>query len=201
MPLEKDPKTKLAATCLLMTLVSFGGFCFESIFVAITDRYIDNRNMVLPFLLGYGLAMTAIYFIFGTPASPTFLGHKLSFKNSFLNWLYYFAVVFLFISVGECLWGTCVELFFDVTWWDYSQIPLHFTKFTSVPTSIGFTVPILLFMHFFYLPLYNAFQRLNKKLLYTLAVIFMVLLCSDFIFCAVRMYQTHDFLILWRVEL
>ncbi len=180
--------------------MSFGGFCFENIFVAITEGYIDNRNMVLPFLLGYGIAMAAVYLICGTPSAPRFLGISFRQRNKLLNTLYYFTVVFLVVSVGELCIGTFVERVCDVTWWDYSEIPLNFTKFTSVPTSIGFTALMMIFIQFLYAPLYGRFKKINKKILYPTAVIFTVLLIADCVFSGVRMYLTNDFMIIWRIS-
>ncbi len=190
-----------AAMCLVITVVSFLGYWVENIFVAVTDHYIDNRNMMLPFLLGYGLGMAAVYVLFGTPTSPHFLKWHLPWTNRPLNLLYHFVLVFVCVSVGECLLGLFVEKFFDITWWDYSQIPLHVTKFTSVPTSLGFTVLIMGFIQFLFEPLLRVFSRLNPKVLYTLAIVFMVVMSIDFVVTGVRMYLTGNFVRIWRVEL
>ncbi len=193
-------KQKLAALCWGIAASSFFGFCFESVFVAITLQYIDNRNMVLPFLLGYGLAIAVIYLVFGTPRSPRFFGLRFGAKNLLLRLFYYFAVVFLCVSAGELSVGLFVEGVCNVTWWDYSGIPLHFTKFTSVPTSAGFAALMMLFIQFLFEPLYFSFLKLNKKVLYSLAVIFMLFLFADCIYSGIRMYLTNDFMILWRID-
>ncbi len=200
-PSTAGSSIRLAAMCWMVAVISFGGFCFENAFVALTLGYIDNKNMVLPFLLGYGLAVVALYLVFGTPTEPRFFRKELSCKNTVLKLAYYFSAVFLCISVGEIVIGVFVERVCDVTWWDYSGIPLHVTKFTSVPTGIGFTLPIMLLMHFCFEPLCRRFERLPKKVLYPVAAVSMVLLFADCIFSGVRMYLTHDFLIIWRIDL
>lgn len=59
-------KYSLATYLLTITIISFLGFCVENVWLAFTQKCIDNRNMSLPFLLGYGLAVVGIYFIFRT---------------------------------------------------------------------------------------------------------------------------------------
>lgn len=55
------------ALCLIVTVISFLGFVVENVWLSMTKGYIDNRNMTLPFLLGYGIAIVLIYLLFGTP--------------------------------------------------------------------------------------------------------------------------------------
>ncbi len=198
--MERNKKSKAAALCLIAVTVAFLGFWFENIFIAITDGYMDNRNMMLPFLLGHGLGMVAVYLIFGLPSEPRFLKINLKIKKTYLKVIYYFTAVFVAVSVGEALLGTFVEKVFDITWWDYSGIPLHITKFTSVPTSIGFAFVVIMFMHFVFERLMRLFLRMNRKVLYTLAIIFAVVLFADFVIAAVRMYTTSNFVYIWRID-
>ncbi len=194
-------KEKAAAMCLLITVVSFIGFWVENIFMAFTSGCMDNRNMVFPFLLGYGLAIMAIYFMFGTPNKPRFFSIDLSGNNKFMNTAIFFMIAFLCVSVGECLLGTFVEEACGIIWWDYSDIPMHITKYTSVPTSAGFAFLITVFMGCFCEVLLKAFSKMNKKVLFTLAVIFMALLVSDFIFSGLRMFETGELMKIWHISL
>ncbi len=185
----------------MMALIAFGGFCFENLFVAVTLGYIDNKNMVLPFLLGYGMAVAAIYLLFGLPTRPLCFGRELKKRHTALHLLTYFCIVFLVVSAGELAIGTFVEEVCDVTWWDYSGIPLHLTKFVSVPTSTAFSVLMMLLVQFVYHPLYQKAQRLPKKLLYPLSALLLVLMVADCTFSGIRMYLTGDFMVLWRIDL
>ena len=60
-------KYTAAAYMLTIAIISFLGYCVENIWLAVTQQYINNRNMYFPFLLGYGLAVVGIYLIVGTP--------------------------------------------------------------------------------------------------------------------------------------
>ena len=59
---------------LIMTAVVVGliGFCVENIWLAFSKGFMDNRSMCLPFLFGYGIAMIAVYVLFGQLHRPLF---------------------------------------------------------------------------------------------------------------------------------
>lgn len=64
-------------------------------------------------------------------------------------------------------------------YWDYSKIPLHFTKYTSVPTSLGFASVITLFMNFAYEPLKNKTKNIAKKIPLFILILAFVILVAD----------------------
>ena len=53
---------------LAAVVISFVGFAIENTWLLLTKGYMDNRNMTLPFLLGYGILMVDFYLMFGTPS-------------------------------------------------------------------------------------------------------------------------------------
>ena len=56
--LIREPKTySLPELFAMAALVSLLGFLTENTWMLIRSGFIDNRNMNLPFLLGYGLAV------------------------------------------------------------------------------------------------------------------------------------------------
>lgn len=191
---------RLYALCIIIVLVSFLGFLVENIWLAITKGYMDNRNMCLPFLLGYGLAVAAIYLLFGTPAAMKFLGKKLMIGNYFVKLLLYFLVVMVCVSVGEIILGTAVEKAYHIIWWDYTRLPLHVTRYTSVPTSMGFSLLIMLFMNTFFDPLMDAFLQMELSGLRFAAVSGICVLTADFLYNAVRIYKEKEMKPLWRIE-
>lgn len=127
-------KYTASAYLLTITIISFLGYCVESIWLALTQQYIDNRNMFFPFLLGYGLTVVGIYLIFGTPKK--WLKKRTASKA--LVYLAYFALMIVIVSIGEIILGKAVEYFCGFAYWNYEKVPFHFTKYTSVPTSMGF---------------------------------------------------------------
>ncbi len=188
------------ALCLIITIVSFLGFVVENVWLAATKGFMDNRNMCLPFLLGYGLAMVAIYLMFGTPAAPRLFKKKLQIESAFLRALVYLLIVMACVSLGEVVLGTTVEKTCGIIWWDYSRLPLHITRYTSVPTSIGFALLITIFMRYFFEPLYKFFVEMDYKDLRVTACGFMTLMVVDFVHSAVRTYKERSLLQIWRID-
>ena len=132
--------TKSAALILVIVVVSFLGFCVENVFISFSHGFVDNRNMVLPFLFGYGLSILAYYHLFGTPDNPLYFSKEFSFPCSNLATIYCFIVAFLGVSIGEIILGYLTEWSVGIIWWNYSAIPLHITRYTSVPTSFCFAL-------------------------------------------------------------
>lgn len=178
--------------------VSFLGFLIENIFIAATDGKINNRNMILPFLFGYGLAILLIFALFGTPDSPRFFTRPLEFSSPVRGVIYYFIIAFLCVCIGEIVLGYAVEWGCDIIWWDYTRIPLHFTRYTSVPTSAAFATLIVIFMKFIFKPLYEVFLRINPKVLPFIAVSFAIILTLDMVNSLIHMINYHETLILWE---
>ncbi len=108
----------IATYILMAVLVSFLGFVVEDGWLALTKGYIDNRNMHLPFLFGYGIAMVGLYLILGTPATMI-LPFQIKKKETFVRFIIYFVLVMLAVSVGEIILGTLVEKVCHFYWWDY----------------------------------------------------------------------------------
>lgn len=188
------------ALCMVAIFVSFLGFVVENIWLAITKGYMDNRNMCLPFLMGYGMAMLLIFWILGTPEKPWLFGKSILIKNRILKRFLYFAGVMLCVCVGEILLGTFVEKTCHFCWWDYSPIPFHITRYTSIPTSTLFSVAVTFFMDIVLKPLYNFFQRWNSGFLKVAVVVLMVLMTGDFLYNAYKMYKTQGMVRRWRIS-
>ena len=192
-------KTRAFALILIIVLASLLGFIVENVSTGISYGKIDNRNMILPFLLGYGLAIITIYKLFGTPNSPMFFGKELTFSNVFFSVLYYFGIAFLCVSIGELILGHFIEYSCQIVWWDYTRFPLHITKYTSIPTSLIFAALITVFMKCLFSPLINIFSKINPKILPILALWLIILLSIDFIHSAIYMFKNHKTLQLWNI--
>lgn len=128
---------------IMAAVVSFLGFVVENIWLAMTKGYINNRNMNAPFLLGYGLLILFMYAVFGTPAAlRMFAKEKVRWKR----YLVYFLCSFAVVCVGEIVLGIVVEALCHIEYWNYSNIPMHITKYTSIPTSTAFAAMITILM-------------------------------------------------------
>ncbi len=180
---------------IMIAVVSFLGFAVENTWLAVTKGYVDNRNMNLPFLLGYGLALAAIYYGLGIPSeTPLF-----SLLPGRARLLLYFLAVMLCVSVGEIVLGRVTERLCGIEYWNYSWIPLHITKYTSVPTSVGFAAMITLFMEHCFQPLMTAISRMDGRAVRVAAPVLLVLLATDYLYCYGQMMKRHSFYEKWKM--
>lgn len=167
------------AVFYMVVLVSFLGFIVENVWLSLTKGYVDNRGMNLPFLLGYGLAILLMYSLLGTPKQPAcWLGNAVSGKKAYME---YFVCVFLMVSVGEILLGTLVEKVCGFYYWDYSRLPMHVTRYTSVPTSIMFTLIIVFFMGKVFTPLMEKLSHMQSGGFMAFIILFMIVLVVDYL--------------------
>ena len=189
-------KNILKIDIIMITIISFIGFCVEDIWMIFRHGILDNRNMYLPFLLGYGLLVVAIYYIFGTPRK---VFNRIEIKKP-LNYLVYFLVCFFVVSIGELLLGITVEKLLGYSYWNYSTIPLHITKYTSIPTSIGFALIITLFMNFIYEPIRIKISKIVNKIPVIVIILILIVLLIDFVLSFRTMYLNNGRNIVWLIR-
>lgn len=186
---------------LMVAVVSFLGFLVENIWIGFVHGYFDNRNMRLPFLLGYGVFIVALYILLGTPRQFYILGRYEVSASVTERTALYFICVMLLVSLGEILLGKTMEKVCHMEYWNYSWIPLHITKYTSIPTSLGFATIITLFMKKFFDPLMQAFARLQPEVIRTVSVVLIMALCADYLVSFSHMRKNHGENLIWKREL
>ncbi|MCI5751633.1 MAG: putative ABC transporter permease [Oscillospiraceae bacterium] len=180
-------------------VISFLGFVLENIWLACRKGYMDNRNMTLPFLLGYGMLVDGIYLLIGTPEEL----HINAAPNASLTTRYivYFLSAAVIVSVGEIALGTAVEKIFGFEYWNYESLPMHITKYTSIPTSLGFAFIITFFMGKCFTPIMSLVGTLEQHDLRTTAVVLTAAMVSDFVISFAKMYKTRSLNIRWTVHI
>ncbi len=194
-------EVNIFALFMMIALISCLGFLVENLWLAATKGYMDNRNMIFPFLIGYGLAAMAIYLLFGMPEELCVLGKVINVENRAVSYGIYFLLVMICISVGEIVLGTVVEKTCHFYWWDYSKLPFHITRYTSIPTSMAFTTIIVLFMGKLFLPIYNWFLIWDKTVLVVVSIGLMLIMVVDCVHSAYYMYTKKKMQQKWRWEL
>ena len=186
----------------MIVFASFIGYVVENIFKLLMNGYIDNRYMFLPFLLGYGLFIAVIGVLIGTPQNLFPLSRKRLTLSKSLAFLVYFIVSGALVSLGELVLGFSVEWIGGFSYWDYSRLPLNFTKYTSLPTSLGFGLIITLFMGFVYDPAMRFFERKKEmKLWKIISATAVLLLVLDFIVSFAVMISTGKRMLIWRLRI
>ena len=68
--------SKVTPYIIVIVVASLLGFITENIWVGLRFGFVDNRGMMAPGLIGYGIAMVGIYFILGTPQQPRLIGQE-----------------------------------------------------------------------------------------------------------------------------
>ncbi|MGN0606560.1 MAG: putative ABC transporter permease [Oscillospiraceae bacterium] len=185
---------------VMAVVISFLGFMLENIWLLCTKGFIDNRNMHLPFLLGYAVMVLGMYFLFGTPESLEMQAGNISLKNMSQKYIAYFLISFVMVSICEILLGSFVEKFFGFEYWNYSCIPMHITKYTSIPTSIGFAYIITLFMDRAFPVILEKSAELSSGIIGVIAVFTVILLPIDFIVSFRKMYSEHKLNTIWKIK-
>lgn len=200
MGIYSDMNYGWGAIFIMTAFISFLGFALENIWLAARKGYMDNRNMFAPFLIGYGMAVMSFYFVLGTPSDLRFFGEpsESGEKSSFGA---YCLLTFILVSVGEIVLGKATEKIGGVILWDYTGIPLHITRYTSVPTSIGFTVVIVTFMDCFFERIMNRLSEFDPVRTLIFGTILMIVMAADFLFNSFRMIRTHKIMTVWRIDL
>lgn len=193
--------TNILALCMVMSVVSFMGFVVENVWLAVTKGYMDNRNMCFPFLIGYGVGMLLILCILGTPKKLWILGKTIWIQHKIVRVIAYFVGVMICICIGEICLGTLVEKVCHFSWWSYAEIPLHITKYTSIPTSMMFASIVTLFMEHCLEPLFFFFVKWDYDVLRTAAIVLMGLMVGDYLHNAYQMYKNKGMVRRWRIDM
>ncbi len=174
---------------IMMTIFSFFGWCAENTGKLVVTQFIDNRHQFLPFLIAYGWSVLALYALLGTPDKMRFCKKRIlvedTLKNKILRYVIYFLTVYVAIFVGEIIVGYTYELTTGAILWNYEDLPLHVTKYTSVITTIAYAGAIFILMKFVFTPLMNQIVKMPKKTAVILDWVFGVILMADFIFMVV----------------
>lgn len=189
---------KLCAILTVIIIASFIGFCVENLWILLRHGFIDNRGMRLPFLFGYGIACIAMYLCFGLPDSPKFFSIEIT--NTSYTHLIYAIFLFVAIMIGESMLGHIIEFFTSIQWWDYSSIPFHIGRYTSVPTSIGFTFGAFIFFDKLFPALYDMGEKIYSAGLSGVIIIVTTLLLLDNIHALTYMHKYHHTYSSWKYE-
>ncbi len=191
----------LAAWCWMMVASSFVGFAIEDVWLLFTKGYANNRNMYLPFLLGYGLAVLGVWLFFGEPTRPARLNRVSPDAKLWKRILSYLLLVFVFVCIAEIILGYSVNKSCEIDYWNYENLPLHITKYTSVFTSLGFASAITVYMTFIFPRAMKLFSRLNTPVFRTVGIILVILLVVDYLLSFGYMVRFKDYHLVWKISL
>ena len=184
--------------CYMIVAVSFFGFVLENLWLLVTRGVMDNRNMRVPFLLGYGLGVAALYLVFGTPRNIRVMrGGALPLGVAYLMYFLFSTVA---VTASELVLGLSVERLLGFVYWDYTRIPLNITKYSSLPTSIGFGILITFFMDRCFEPMIARFSRMEGRRSLVVSLVLLTLLTADMLWGYYTMYRLGGLNILWQIR-
>ncbi|MBQ7981114.1 MAG: hypothetical protein IJ305_05840, partial [Oscillospiraceae bacterium] len=112
----------------------------------------------------------------------------------------YFILTFILVSLGEMLLGTVIEKTCGLIWWDYTKIPMHITRYTSIPTSFGFTVVIVTFMDCFYEDIMNKLMELDTDKMLIYGIFITAVMTVDLALSMFRMKITGKLMTTWKLD-
>lgn len=185
---------------IVIAIISLMGYLLENAWLAVTKGYIDNRNMNLPFLFGYGLLVVGMYALFGTPDEMMFFRIPLNL-SPLAGKIAYFLCAAVIVSVCEIILGTAMEKICGIEYWNYTWIPLHITKYTSVPTSIGFALIITIFMDKCFMDILLKTATYPERSSSLLSIVLVLIMLNDMLICYNKMRKNHSLNIKWQKNL
>ena len=185
---------------IMTAIVSFLVFVLENIWLMFTKGYIDNRNMGTPFLLGYGILIIGFYLLIGGPQNITLTSKIMSSKlKKYIKYIIYFFLAMIIVSLCEILLGQFVEKIFGFEYWNYSLIPMHITKYTSIPTSAGFAFIITFFMGHCFYPLLQVVNKISMPAREFLGITLTFIMLADFFISFYKMYKNKALNTKWTI--
>lgn len=194
-----------ASIALVSAAFAAIGWVAENIMRFIMVGTLDARFYVLPFISAYGCIPFAFHAFLRSPSDIRFFGKKLPIRNEraykiLTNIIAYISML-LFVFVVELAIGHLWDYLFDVQLWDYRWYPMHFTRYTSVPTtlvlgSIGFVL-----FKTAYKWLLGCFSRFSYTWIKVLATVLWILIALDTINMILYMAVMGEAPMLWSVKL
>ena len=155
----------------------------------------------MPGLLGYGLAIIGVFYILGTPNHPKFFFFFFFIEYRAAQFAYYIFAYAGLVSVGEIMLGTFVEKYCQIEWWNYSSLPLHIDKYTSLFTSITFGLMITIFMNSLFFSIMKWATHISTLFFQTVVMLLFILLIADFIHEAEYMIKNKRINRIWKIDI
>lgn len=173
------------ALLLSACIIAFAGFIIENVFRLFCIGVIDDRHRLFPFIAEYGIAFFLMFLLFGTPKNMRFFNKKITITAKsektavFLQTALYFLIVFICIGIGEITVGLTVEKTMGIKGWNFSNIPLHVTRYTSIPTDLAYSSAFTVFMHLFFDKMIDSLSDISPKILKIIAIVLTTTILLD----------------------
>lgn len=204
--MEKKSKIKLSYLIILFTIISFIGWCIETIYFLIYWNDLTVRGfLTLPLCTIYGCSIVAIYLIIGTPRrgrlQPLFTkANRLPIFLKILSnigiYLIYFIIAALIPTVAEFFTGLFFDKVFGVMLWDYSYRAYDLFGYICLEMTVLWGVLITFAMGIIWPLLEKLVLLIPHKTAKKVAAALVVLIALDFIFnCSYLLIKRRRFVL------
>ena len=183
-------KPKPAGLLLIGALLSFFGWCIETIFMYhVEGKLVDRGFLFLPLCPIYGCTMIIVYLLLGTPQNGRITRKltdgkmmKTSFPKKLLVFFVYFVSVALIASFAELIVGSVSDKVFQLTLWEYNSYPFNLWGYVCLQFSIIWGILITTAMTLFWRPLTRLVAHLSEKAATLLCRLLCIFLLTDIVF-------------------
>ena len=111
-------------------------------------------------------------------------------------------VVGILLAVVVCtVLGIVVEALCHIEYWNYSNIPMHITKYTSIPTSTAFAAMITILMGNVFPVLMDWICRINTQWAKIICAVLWIVMVADFFISFGHMIKAKNFYLKWKIFL
>ena len=189
---KTDKKDKIFYLIILFALISFFGWCQETVYFRIRWKvWIDRGFLTLPFCTIYGFSLVAIYLIIGTPWSGRLKPLFLRAENLHL-WLripayigliaLYFLCAAAIPTIAEFVTALFFDRVFGVTLWDYSYYKYDLFGYVCLEMTVFWGAVITVAMSTIWPLLEKLICKIPRRAAKIIAFVLAALLIADFIF-------------------
>ncbi len=188
----KERKLRFSYLVILFVLISFLGWCGETVyFVLRWDDFTDRGFLSLPLCTIYGCSILAIYLIIGTPTrgrlKPLFMRAKkltpvLRVPAYAGLYILYFIAAALIPTVAEFVTALFFDKVFGIMLWDYSYSNFSLFGYVCLEMSVLWGVLITIAMGVIWPLLERLVLLIPPKAAKIVASAFLFLIAADFIF-------------------
>lgn len=184
---------------------AFVGWAAENCVKLVSSGIVDSRFHLLPFISPYALIPLALHVFIGDTDDIAPFGKKLFKKktpaNKLLSNVVSVALISCAVFAGELVVGNAWEILFGVRLWDYSAQPLHFTRYVSVVSALGYGTGAYLLFRFAIRPALGALEKRGafpfaKKVCSTLGVA----IVADTLFMVLQIFVLGKAPVYWSLS-
>lgn len=188
----KSGADKFFYLIIMFMLVSFIGWCIETIYFKITfNDFTDRGFLTLPLCTVYGSSVILIYALIGTPAKgrlrPLFaraacLPAPVKIAAYAGLFAVYFAIAALLATAAEFVTGLLFDKVFGVELWSYSRHTHNLFGYICIEMSLVWGALITAAMGIIWPPVEKIVFAIEPKAVRAVAITFLICIAFDFIF-------------------